>query len=288
MDGAEGPALHQLDQRPFDQFKNRQEADHHAEAPFAGFEQFHEGHEFPAFQAVQHVRHALPGGQFLPRHLVVLEHVRPVQHFLEGQQQLAQVHVRLRLFAHVLGAARGGDLKIPLLARQVVDVLGGLLEALVFLQPADQLGARVLRLVLFIVHRSRQQGARFNLAQHRRHHQIFRGQLQVHGLHQLHVLHVLSRDLGHGDVENIQVLPLDQVQQQIQRAFERLQEHFQGVRRYVEIVGQLGDRLAVHQAERHLRLVRRRRRQRVTGLRDLLLDHFVHLPWRPMVNRYRY
>ena len=24
MDGAEGPALHQLDQRPFDQFKNRQ------------------------------------------------------------------------------------------------------------------------------------------------------------------------------------------------------------------------------------------------------------------------
>ena len=65
--------------------------------------------------------------------------------------------------------------------------------------------------------RPRQQHARLDLGQRRGHHQILAGELELQFLHQLDVLHVLAGDLGDRDVENVDVLPADQVQQQIER-----------------------------------------------------------------------
>ncbi len=75
--------------------------------------------------------------------------------------------------------------------------------------------------------------------------------------HHLDVLHVLAGDLGDRDVEDVEVLLPDQVQQQVERALERLQEHLQRVGRDVQVARQLGDRLALDDRERHLRLLRR-------------------------------
>ena len=108
--------------------------------------------------------------------------------------------------------------------------------------------------------------------------------LQAQILHQLHVLEVLARDLRDGDVEDIEVLALDEVEQQIQRPLERLQEHLQGIRRDVEILGQLGVGCPLHHRKGHLLLLRLtdtsryvghallRARRRVSDRRD---------PWRP-------
>ena len=49
---------------------------------------------------------------------------------------------------------------------------------------------------------------------------------------------VISRDR---DVEDVEVLALDQVEQQIERALEGLEEDLERIGRYVEIVRQLGD-----------------------------------------------
>src|SRR5579871_3771758 len=94
--------------------------------------------------------------------------------------------------------------------RDMASIFARLLVALVFLQAAHQLGARIHFLALFDG-RTRQQHARFDLGQHGGHHQVFAGELQLHLLHELDVLHVLARDLGDGDVEDVQVLAADEV-----------------------------------------------------------------------------
>ena len=68
------------------------------------------------------------------------------------------------------------------------------------------------------------------------------------GAHHLDVLQVLARELRHRDVEDVDVLLADQVEQQVERALEGLQEHLQRVGRDVEVVRQLDDRLAVDAA----------------------------------------
>ena len=69
-------------------------------------------------------------------------------------------------------------------------------------------------------------------------------------------VNVLARDLGDRDVEDVEVLPTDEIEQQIERAFERFEEHLEGVRRNVEVARQLGDRLAFDDGKRHLALAR--------------------------------
>ena len=102
---------------------------------------------------------------------------------------------------------------------------------------------------------ARQQHARLDLGQRRGHHQVLAGELELHFLHQLDVLHVLARDLGDRDVEDVEVLPADQVQQQVERTFERLEEHLERLRRDVEILRHLGDGLAIDDGERHFHLL---------------------------------
>ena len=138
-------------------------------------------------------------------------------------------------------------------SRQFVDVFGGLFEALVFLQPADQLGARVAFLLLLGLG-PRQQHARLDLGQDCGHHEVFGGQFQAQSVHHFDVAGVLPGDLGDRNIENFEVLTADQVEQQVQRPFERIQEHFQRVGRNVQVVGQFQQRLAANRRKRHLGL----------------------------------
>ncbi len=109
---------------------------------------------------------------------------------------------------------------VALHAGQSFDVLGRALESFIFLQPPHQLSAGVF-FQPFLDWRSRQQQPRLDLGQDRGHQQVFGGQFQPHHvMHQLDIGHVLPGDLGNRDVQDVQVLPADQVQQQVQRAFE--------------------------------------------------------------------
>ena len=122
---------------------------------------------------------------------------------------------------------------------QLVDVLGRLLEALVLLQAAHQLGARI---VLVLAVRAGGRGSSMrdlisaSIAAISRYSPA---SSSCRSAITLDVLHVLARDLGDRDVEDVEVLAADQVQQQVERAFERLQEHLQRIRRDVQVARQL-------------------------------------------------
>jgi hypothetical protein len=128
--------------------------------------------------------------------------------------------------------------------RQLVERVGGFLDSLVLEQPPHQLGARVF-LRRLDRGRPRQQQARLDLHQHRRHHQVLGGELEVLRPHDLDVLEVLARERRHRDVQDVEVFLADQVQQQIQRPFEGLENHLEGIGRDVKVARQLDDRLAV-------------------------------------------
>ena len=72
-----------------------------------------------------------------------------------------------------------------------------------------------------------------------------RGQLELARAHQLDVLQILRGELRHLDVEHVEVVLADEVEQQVERALECLEEHFQCVGGDVEILGDYEDGFAV-------------------------------------------
>ena len=102
--------------------------------------------------------------------------------------------------------------------------LGRVLVLLVFEQAPDQLLARVERLFLLADRlqrlRRRHQLARLEIDQVRGHHQVFGRHLHRHALHHVEVFAVFLRDEGDGDVEDVQLVRLAEVQEQIERSLE--------------------------------------------------------------------
>ena len=137
--------------------------------------------------------------------------------------------------------------------RHGIEIVRGQLHLLVFQQATHQLGAWIKFDALLHLFRARQQHARLDLDQHRRHDQIFRRQLQPLGLlklaHDIDISHVLHGQRRHVDVEHIQVVAADQPEQQIERPLEGFQNHFQRIRRNVQIGRQIGPQLALHLGE---------------------------------------
>ena len=68
--------------------------------------------------------------------------------------------------------------------------------------------------------------------------------------HHLDVSHVLPGQLGHRNIQDVQVLTADQIQEQIERPLERLEENLEGIRRNEEVVRKLQDRLTTHFPDR--------------------------------------
>jgi hypothetical protein len=91
-----------------------------------------------------------------------------------------------------------------------------------------------------------------DLDEHRRHQQVLAGQLEVVLADLVDVGQVLARHAGQRDVEDVEVLLADQVQQQVQRAFEGLEEDLQRIRRDVQVLRHAKQRLAVQARHGHL------------------------------------
>ena len=135
----------------------------------------------------------------------------------------------------------------------LVQHAGGVLVALQLEQPPHERLARVLLLLLAcgLGRRDRHQQLRLDVDQGRRHDHELAGELEVQLAHQLQVLHVLARDGCDRDVVDVELVAPDQVQQQVQRAFEARQQDARRVRRQRRLdVGRHRDGL--------LRLARRR------------------------------
>ena len=89
----------------------------------------------------------------------------------------------------------------------------------------DQLGARVLfflarQPVLLPLGDGGQEHLRLDVRQRRRHHQVLAGDVDAHGPHHGQVLEKLLGDEPDGDVEDVELVLLDQVQQEVERALE--------------------------------------------------------------------
>src|SRR5690606_29758081 len=101
-----------------------------------------------------------------------------------------------------------------------IEVFGRLLEALVLLQTTDEVGSGILFLLLLRL-RPRQQHPRLDLGERRGHYEVLADELELELFHQLDVLDVLPRTLRDRDVEDVEVLAPNQVEQKVERPFER-------------------------------------------------------------------
>ena len=145
-----------------------------------------------AFSADEHVGHALAHRERFALHVMMREHLAARQHFLEGHQHLLQRHLGRDAHDLAVDQLRLRDPGVALEPRHAVDALGGPLEALVFLQAAHQLGARIGLLGGVRRMQPRQQHARLDLGESGRHQQVLAGELELQHLHQLDVAHVLA------------------------------------------------------------------------------------------------
>lgn len=128
---------------------------------------------------------------------------------------------------------------------QFVQRFRGHSHAFVFEKAADQFGSRVFRFLVRFGFHFRQQKTGFDFHQHGGHQEIFRGQFQLLHADTVDVMQVLQCQLGHGNVQNIEILAPDKVKQQVERTFECFQKDFQRFRRNVEITGDFRDGFTV-------------------------------------------
>ena len=154
---------------------------------------------------------------------VVLHQPGAAQDVAPGLAQVIRVDVGQPGLDGLLDMHAGRQEVAPEL-RQDRQPLRGELDLLVFQQSAHQFGARVVGFLACSPGAGQQQHARLDLDQHRGHQQVFAGELEVASRTLLDIAEVLAREVGHRDVEDVEVLLADQIQQQVERAFEGLRK----------------------------------------------------------------
>ena len=123
------------------------------------------------------------------------------------------------------GIGPGGGLEHLLLLQH----LGGVLEALMLQQPLDQLAARVLGGLFGAGGGARQQHLALDVDEQRGGVDKLAGHVHVAGLELVDVGQKLGRDLGDGNVVDVDVLLADQVQQQVERTVvDLVHDHREG------------------------------------------------------------
>src|SRR5579862_977373 len=168
--------------------------------------------------------------------------------------------------------------------RDLAQRVGRLLDLLVFEEAADQLGARILGLGRVVARRPRQQHARLDLDQQRRHQQVVGRELELRGAHHLDVFHVLAREVRHRDVEDVERVPPDEVEEEIERALEGIEEDRERLGRNVEVRRKLREGLAPDLRDRHREVERGLLECGIVGgLRGHFLNSVsaacLHIPW---------
>src|SRR5690625_3547399 len=168
----------------------------------------------------------------------------PTQNVEPGGLQIGGIYLGQNFFGVQVGQGVGHH-EIASYLRQLVELSGGQLDALVFQQASHQLGARVFGLGLGVGRTRRQQHARLDLDEQCRHEQVFSSQLQVVPANLLHIRQILLRDFGHGNVEHVEILLAYEVEEEVERPFESFEEDFERLGRNIQIVRQIEQRLAI-------------------------------------------
>ena len=109
--------------------------------------------------------------------------------------------------------------RVPRL-RAFLQRRGGILELAVLEELLDQFAARVGLGILVDVRIGRQQHPALDLHQRRGHDQEVAGELDVELVETLEMLEELVGDRRDGDVENVHLVLLDEVEEQVERAVE--------------------------------------------------------------------
>src|SRR6185503_14127734 len=207
--GPEQPALVDLDPLQADQLEQGEEGQDHGRLRLLGCEQLEELQRLSLAQHRQQLLHPLLDALALVLHLVGEQRLPPLQQFLERADQVVEAgldHLLARIVEgrqRAVGPDPGGGADLALLVQQPRR----LLVALELEQAPDQLLARILRVFFSL----RLRGA------HR--HQHLRLDVDEGSGHD-HVLPVLARDGGNGDVVDVHLVLLDEVEQQVERALE--------------------------------------------------------------------
>ncbi|MNI54550.1 hypothetical protein D3C73_1094480 [compost metagenome] len=116
------------------------------------------------------------------------------------------------------------------LALHIHELHGDAFDFAVFNQPLHQFSARIISVVLIIIEvldfnhrRLRQQELALYGQQGSCHDQKLTGNVQLQFLHSLQIFHVLLGNLADRNVLDVDFRFVNQVQEQIERTFERLQ-----------------------------------------------------------------
>ena len=99
------------------------------------------------------------------------------------------------------------------------------LEFLVFDQLANQIPARIIFIDIFFWRLliDREKAAAFQINEICRHDDEFAGDVDVQFLERLEILKVLAGDSFKGDFMDVDLIAFDEIEQQIERAFENLE-----------------------------------------------------------------
>ncbi len=93
--------------------------------------------------------------------------------------------------------------------------------------------------------------------QHRRHQQVFGRELELRSAHHFDVAQILTRELRHRNVENVDILLANKIQEQVQRTLEGFEENLERFRWNVQIVRHLQQWLAIDARDRSPRRLRK-------------------------------
>jgi hypothetical protein len=151
-----------------------------------------------------------------------------VEKLLERRDEVVEARLE-HLLARVVEARHHGVRPRPLRGadlRLLVQDARGFLVALELEQPAHELLARVhvLLVALGLGGLDRHQHLRLDVDEGRRHHHELAGHVEAELLHHVQVLHVLARDGCDGDVVDVDLLALDEVEQEVERTLEEGQQ----------------------------------------------------------------
>ena len=106
-----------------------------------------------------------------------------------------------------------------------MQLRGGFLELFVFNQLPDQLPARII-FFCFLLRRLLihwKQAAALDIEKVRRHDDEFAGHIDIQFLEGLQIFEVLPGDALDRDVVDVELIALDQIEQEIERALENLE-----------------------------------------------------------------
>src|SRR2546422_8230412 len=212
-----------------DQLEERQEDDDHLGAVGVGAEQARELAPRAQHEPGQDARHALADREPLARDVVRARRADAHEDVAQRVEQVGQARIAHRRLVLVAGYHRLARARehvaiehLPLAERD-----RDLAEALILDQLLHQLGPRVL-LGLFVLARQRQQHAALDVGEGRRHDEVLARAVEVQLGQLLEHRQVLVGDGGDGDVGDLHLVLLDEVEEQVERALEDGEPHGAG------------------------------------------------------------